>query len=540
MASQAARFMEEFNHGVEYVDPEQIDATGITAEAVRQWRCANDLLDRNEDLFYHILCTHFEKMAPIVYTPVVGWAAVNFHKIYRRPRGLYVSAEDAGCISTCVWNWPQRDVDAIVLTDGSRILGLGDLGANGLAIPIGKLNLYVAGAGFNPSRVLPIVLDVGTDNADLRADPAYMGLRRRRLRGDDLFELLDELVIALTTRWPRAVLQFEDFETSSALPALQRYRDHHLTFNDDVQGTAATVVAGMYGALRAKDAAASPADIVRQKFVVAGAGSAAMGVVNMLKSAMIKHGASPAAAAAAFHILDERGLITTERTGLSPVVAPFARPAGGGDVEGEKLASVVSRVAPDVIIGLAGAGRLFTMPLLADLASRVATPIVFALSNPTAKMECLASEAQAATGGRAIYASGSPQADVETVNGRRASTQANNVHIFPGLALGAHLANARVVTDGMLMAAAEALPPLVDESDRLAGGCYPPVNRIRRTSQAVAAAVIEAAAEEGCLRSESAARALDRGHDALESHIARRMYVPSYSPIVKLPRGVME
>ena len=201
MASQASRFLDEFHNGVEYVDPEQIDATGITPESVRQWRALQDLADRNEELFYHVLTNNFETMAPIVYTPVVGWAAVNFHRIYRRPRGLYVSADDAGCMSTCLWNWPQRDVDAIVLTDGSRILGLGDLGANGLAIPIGKLAIYCAAAGFHPSRVLPIVLDVGTDNSDLRADPAYMGLRRRRLRGDDFFELMDELVVALVSVW---------------------------------------------------------------------------------------------------------------------------------------------------------------------------------------------------------------------------------------------------------------------------------------------------------------------------------------------------
>ena len=314
----------------------------------------------------------------------------------------------------------------------------------------------------------------------------------------------------------------------------------HLVLPTSSQGTAATVVGGMYGALRAKDPSATPADIVKHKFVVAGAGSAAMGVVSMLRDAMVKHGAPPAAAAAAFHLCDKDGLITTVRSGLAAVVAPFARPAGGDDTEGESLASVVARVSPDVLIGLSGAGRLFTTPMLADLASRVKTPIVFALSNPTSRMECLASEAQAATGGRAIYASGSPQADVETVNGRRASTQANNVHIFGGLALGAHLAHARGVTDGMLMAAAEALPPLIEADDLAAGGCYPRVNSIRRTSVAVAAAVIEAAAGEGCLRSASAARALDRGRDALETHVARRMYVPQYSPIVKLPRGVME
>jgi len=520
------------------VDPEDI-GSGVDREAVRKWRCLQDLLDRNETLFYSILQNNFTDACKIVYTPVVGWAAVNWHRIYRRPRGMYVSAEDRGCMAAAVWNWPEMNVDAIVVTDGSRILGLGDLGCNGLAIPIGKLNLYVAAAGFHPARVLPIVLDVGTDNGGLRSDPAYMGLRRGRLRGDDYFELLDELVAALTTRWPRAVLQFEDLAMDHALASLRRYRHHHLVFNDDIQGTAATAVAGMYGALQARGL--PPRAIKDQTYVVLGAGSAGMGVVSMLAEASRKHGATAAEAASRFWVLDARGLVTRARGDLSPTVAPFARPAGGDDSEGEPLASVVARVAPDALIGLSGAGRLFTRDILADLAARVRDPVVFPLSNPTAKMECLAADAHAATGGRAIFASGSPQPDMEGADGRRrVSSQANNLYIFPGLALGAHLAGAATVSDAMLTAAAEALPPLIDPADLADGAVYPRLSRVRQVSMRVAAAVMRQAADDGTLRSERAAKALDAGGDALEAHITRRMYQPMYTPIVKLPRGVME
>lgn len=335
------------------------------------------------------------------------------------------------------------------------------------------------------------------------------------------------------------MLQFEDLAIDHALVALRRYRHHHLVFNDDIQGTAATTVAGMYGALKARGLPASA--IKSQRYVVVGAGSAGMGVVSMLAEAARDHGATAAEAAANFYILDARGLVTRARGDLSPTVAPFARPAGGQDEEGESLASVVARVAPDALIGLAGAGRLFTPAILADLAARVPHPIVFPLSNPTAKMECLAADAHAATGGRAIFASGSPQPDIVGPDGtRRVSSQANNLYVFPGLSLGAHLANATSISDAMLTAAAEALPPLIHPDDLADGAVFPRLSRVREVSMRVAAAVMRQAAEDGTLRSESAARALDGGEGALEAHITRRQYVPEYTPIVKLPRGVME
>jgi len=491
--------------------------------------------------------------------------------ISQRPRGMVFSADDAGCFAPILWNWPAKEVDAIVLTDGSRVLGLGDLGANGLAISIGKLNLYCAAAGcgvgwggavagserravahprrlprppsFHPSRVLPIVLDVGTDNKTLRADPAYGGLARERLTGDAYFALLDELVTALTTRYPKAVLQFEDFSTDVASIALERYRSHHLTFNDDIQGTAATAVAGLHGALKANGLPSQA--LTDQKIVVVGAGSAGLGVVRMVAASMRALGAAPAAAAARFWVLDAHGLVTRARgTFLDPAVAPFARPAGGGDVEGENLLDVVSRVKPDVLIGLSGAGRLFTPAVLAALSAGVPDgrrPVVMPLSNPQSRMECLAADAAAATGGRAIFASGSPQADVNLPGGGvMRSSQANNMYVFPGLALGAFLGETGAVTDAMLAAAAEALPALIDPADSAEGAIYPKLSAIREISTQVAAAVMRAADSEGRVGSAPARAALAAGATALEAHIKNRMYNPVYKPLIRLPVGVME
>ncbi|GAB4815889.1 hypothetical protein N2152v2_002935, partial [Parachlorella kessleri] len=294
MEQQMARIMDQYWHGSDYIDPSQVESGGVTHEHTRKWEILQHLQDRNETLFYRILVENFVEMAPIIYTPTVGWACMNYHKLYRRPRGMFFSAHDRGEMASIVWNWPQQEVDAIVVTDGSRILGLGDLGANGLGIPIGKLDLYVGAGGFNPGRVLPCVVDVGTNNEALRNDPWYIGIKQPRLRGDAYYEVIDEFVTAVMGRWPKAVLQFEDFNIEHALPLLeryryhhtvfnddvQRYRYHHTVFNDDVQGTAAVAVAGIYGAMAV---AGKPVGaIADQSFVVLGAGSAGMGVVKMI------------------------------------------------------------------------------------------------------------------------------------------------------------------------------------------------------------------------------------------------------------------
>ncbi|CAG9462641.1 unnamed protein product [Pedinophyceae sp. YPF-701] len=532
--SQVARFLELYHHGAEKKAPPP-DAS-ITVQAIRKWLTLSSLQDRNETLFYRVLIDRFEEMAPIVYTPTVGWACINYSTLYRRPRGMFFTARDRGQMASMLFNWQQMDVDAIVVTDGSRILGLGDLGVNGLGIPIGKLDLYVAAAGFHPHRVLPCVIDVGTDNESLLADPAYMGLHQRRLKGPEYLEVVDEFVRAVTSRWPRAVLQFEDFSTDVASMLLERYRSHHLVFNDDIQGTAATALAGIYGGLRVLDQPAS--DIVNQRIVCAGAGSAGMGVLNMVVQAMMRHGMSEEDARRNIWVLDKDGLVTVDRGGVAPHVRGFARREPG--IGGMNLLDTVRMAKPTMLLGLTGAGRVFTQQVLAAAAEGCASPLVFPMSNPTSKMECTAEEAAAATQGRAIFASGSPQDDVEYGGRRIASSQANNMVIFPGLALGAHLAGAKLVTDDMIMAAAEAVPNLIPTDVLQRGGVYPHVRNIREISMHVALAVVKQAAEEGLVENSKLLRKIGMGDAAALAYIKRSMYHPSYNNIVSLPAGIME
>jgi malate dehydrogenase (decarboxylating) len=454
-----------------------------------------------------------------------------------------------------IWNCPNPEIDAIVISDGSRILGLGDVGLNGLAIPQGKLDLYVAAAGFHPARVLPVILDVGTDNAELRSDPFYFGLKRRRVRGDAFFEIMDGVMRALASRWPDCVVQFEDFSSDRASAILERYRDHHLCFNDDIQGTAATALAGVYSALAVQGLEANA--LARQRFVVAGAGSAGCGVSEMLLRAMVeKHGLSPEEARSRFWMLDKDGLITEQRgaahgrkgaTRVSPQAAKFARKLSstGEDRDGESLLEVVRRVKPTVLIGLAGAGRLFTPEVLRAAGEGVARPVIMAMSSPLSTAECTSSEAAAATGGRAIYASGSPQPDVTLVDEDRrvlsvASSQANNVFVFPGVGLAASLGRTGTVSDGMLLAAAEALPALIEKADLARGAVYPRLSEAREVAKRVAVAVMLQARDEGKLKG-AALAALERGgQEELLAHVERRMYVPAYHSLIRLPVGVGE
>ncbi|KAL0030951.1 hypothetical protein WJX79_003559 [Trebouxia sp. C0005] len=528
--TQIARELEDYNTGKDFLNPK--GGSEVTHDMTRKWKVMQGLQDRNESLFYRILLENFAEMASIVYDPTVGWACLNFHKLYRSPRGMYFSSEDAGQMASMVYNWPAEVVTAIVVTDGSRILGLGDLGINGLGISIGKLDLYVAAAGFEASQTLPCVLDMGTNNMGLRKDPTYMGLDQDRIDGDKFYELVDEFVAAVLGRWPKAVLQFEDFNQQHARPLLDRYRDNYLVFNDDIQGTATVTLAGVYGAMTVQGKEWK--EISQQKVLMVGAGSAGTGIAAMLNQAMQKHGLSKEDAVSKVWLTDQDGLITSKRKGMTQVVKGFAR-QGGDEPEGEKLLESVKRIKPTVIVGVAAAGPLFTEELLKAMGEQCDRPIIFALSNPDEKMECTAEDAQKHTDGKAIFASGVGQPDVKHGSGTIASRQANNMLIYPGLALGAHLGHTGVVSDRMLVAAAEALPPLVPKEDLQRGAVYPTLDNIRGVSKAVAKAVMLCAKQDGHMHNDSAQKAVSKGDAVFDAWVDVQMSKPGYTTAAYAP-----
>ena len=368
--------MEEYNSGwaarAAQNPEDEILKSGVKPDDIRKWNVLQGLQDRNETLFYNILMTNFDSMAPIIYTPTVGWACSNFSHLFRRPRGLYISANDKGEMASMVYNWEHDDVDAVVVTDGSRVLGLGDLGIGGLGISIGKLDLYVAAGGFHPRRVLPCVLDIGTNNQRLLDDPRYLGLKQPRLDGPEYYEFVDEFMAAIKLRWPRALIQHEDFQTKHAVNLLKRYRSSYLMFNDDIQGTAATALAGIYGALKVQGQ--PPSGLKDLKFVVCGAGSAASGVMLTIRNAMTRrYGLTDEEAGAKFFILDENGLITKARKNLLELEENFYSLTTFAEddtsMEGLPLLEVVKQVKPTVLIGLSGCGGIFRDEVLTELSN---------------------------------------------------------------------------------------------------------------------------------------------------------------------------
>lgn len=469
------------------------------------------LQDRNETLFYRFVMDHLSEMMPIIYTPTVGEACAKFGHIFRRPRGLYLSADDRGRIARVLDNWPEPDVRVIVVTDGERILGLGDLGAYGMGIPIGKLALYTACAGVSPQGCLPITLDVGTNREDLLGDPLYTGLRRERLRGDAYDSLLDEFVEAVQAAWPGVLLQFEDFATENAFRLLGRYRDRLCTFNDDIQGTAAVVLSALLASCRL-----SGTPLERQHLLFYGAGASATGVASLIVSAMQEAGLPRGEALNRCWFMDSHGLVTAERTDLAPHKRPFAHahaPLSG-------LREAIEALQPNTLVGLSAQAGSFNQPVIQTLAGQQERPTVFALSNPTSRAECTAAQAYQWSGGRAIFASGSPFDAVELDGRRFEPRQANNAYIFPGLGLGVTLARARRVTDAMFHAAARVLADAVSAEDLRAGAVLPPLSHIRSISSRIAAAVVRVAVSDGLSD-------LELPED-LESWVEARMYVPRY------------
>jgi malate dehydrogenase (oxaloacetate-decarboxylating) len=428
------------------------------------------LQDRNETLFYRVLHDHIPETLPIVYTPTVGEACQRFGEIYRRPRGLFVSYPERDCLDEVLRNRPQRDIDVIVVTDGQRILGLGDQGIGGMGIPIGKLSLYTLIGGIDPARTLPIVLDVGTDNAELVDDPLYLGWRHRRIDDDDYYAFIDQFVTAVREQLPNVLLQWEDFATVHAEPILARYRDQLLTFNDDIQGTAAVTLGALHGAAKV---AGRP--LSQQQIVMLGAGSAGIGVLDMIRREMVNQGLSEDAARERIWVVDVDGLLTDDRTDLSAGQRDFAQPAdrvsGWGLSEPAQLADVVHHVDVGVLLGLSTAAGAFTESIVREMAGKTERPIIFPLSNPTSRAEAHPAELDHWTDGRALIATGSPFAPLHRNGVERAVAQCNNVYIFPAMGLAVTAAQATRVTDEMMRVAAatlgEASPALADPDQSL-------------------------------------------------------------------------
>jgi len=438
------------------------------------------LQDRNEQLFYRTVIDHIDEMMPIIYTPTVGEACKRFGAIFRRPRGLYLSARDRGRVREILRRWPEPAVGMIVVTDGERILGLGDLGAQGMGIPIGKLSLYTACAGIDPSLCLPVTIDVGTNNEELLRDPFYTGLVQHRLRGQEYEELIEEFVMAVQEVFHGAVVQFEDFATENALNLLARYRDRVCTFNDDIQGTAAVALAGLISAGRI-----TGQGITQQRVLFLGAGSAATGIADLIVAALVREGLPLAEARRRCWLIDRGGLVTAARTDIAGYKRPYAH-------EHEPVADLPGAVAalrPTAIIGVSAQPQTFTEPVIKAMARINPRPIVFPLSNPTSKSECTAEQAYRWSEGRAVFASGSPFDPVTVGQATFVPRQGNNAYIFPGLGLGVLASGASRVTDAMFYVAARTLAEQITPDALARGSLYPSLTMIRQVSARIAEAV---------------------------------------------------
>jgi malate dehydrogenase (oxaloacetate-decarboxylating)(NADP+) len=448
-----------------------------------RYMALSSLQERNEGLYYRTVIDHIEEILPWIYTPTVGEACKHYSHIAREPKGLFITPEDRGRIERILGNWNEKDIRIIVVTDGQRILGLGDLGADGMGIPVGKLALYTACAGIPARQCLPVMLDVGTNNEDLLADVLYLGYPHRRIQGKKYLDLVEEFVVAVQKKFPEALIQFEDFLTPNAYALLNKYRDRVLCFNDDIQGTAAVVLAGVYASTRV-----TKAKLPDLRIMFLGAGSAATGIADLLVAAGIDEGSSREEACQRLWFVDVKGLVVKSRKDLMEHNLPYAhdhRPLGFLDA--------IETIKPNVLIGATGTPGTFTREVIERMTAINKRPAIFALSNPTARAECTAEQAYSWSGGKALFVSGSPFGRV-TVNGREFRPgQGNNAYVFPGIGLGALACHARTIPDELFLSAARTLAGLVREQDLEQGSLYPPLRDIRRLSLAIATSVAEKA-----------------------------------------------
>ena len=437
----------------------------------------------DEALYFQLVMENVEEYMPLIYTPTVGEACQKFSHIFRYARGLYISSEDRGRVRELVANVPNHDVDIIVVTDGQRILGLGDLGVNGMGIPVGKLALYTACAGVNPQRALPVTLDVGTNNEEFLKDPLYMGLRQHRVTGPEYMALVEEFITAVRERWPNVLIQFEDFQNTNAFALLDAWRDRVTCFNDDIQGTAAVVVTGLYTAVRALKQKLSD-----QRILFLGAGAAATGIAHLIADAMAEDGIDRNEALKRIALFDSKGLVSSTRGDkLAPNKVPFAQAYENTT----DFAQAIRQLKPTCIIGVSAQGGAFTEDVVKAMCEVNARPMIFALSNPTSKAECTAKQAYTGSEGKCLFACGSPFAPVAVGNKTFVPRQGNNSYVFPGIGFGCIFVRAKTIPNQIFLTAAKTLANLVSESDLANGSLYPPLSQVRELSAHIAVAVAD-------------------------------------------------
>jgi malate dehydrogenase (oxaloacetate-decarboxylating) len=496
---------------------------------IQRYTFLRDIQDTNETLFYSLLTSNIEKMLPLVYTPTVGEGCQRFSEVWRKPRGLFLSYPSKGKIHEILASSRFDDARIIVVSDGERILGLGDQGAGGMGIPIGKLSLYTACAGIHPSTTLPVLLDLGTNNAERIADPLYIGWRHERVRGAEYDDFVEEFVDAVIERWPNILLQWEDFAKGNADRLLARYRDRLCTFNDDIQGTAAVAAATMLAAINV-----SGVPLTKQRIVVLGAGSAGCGIAALLLQAMVDAGLPQQEAKQRFFVLNSRGLLVEGTLDISEAQKPFVQLKSAvsswqlRDPGVIDLSDVVANAHPTALIGVSGQPGVFTDAIIREMASHVERPVIMPLSNPVSRSEATPEQLMAWTGGKALIGTGSPFPPVNVGGRRLVVAQTNNSYIFPGVGLGVIVSRARRVTDGMFMAAALALAELSPTKTDANAPLLPAINRLREVAAAVATKVARQAQKDGV--------AEDLG-PALEIEVAKMMWVPEYRPYRRVEAG---